>query len=445
MVNRSGGGAVSQACQNVAKRRENLMKLSEKMTFAAVIVCICMAATVMAKSHGSAMPDDEHTMMTMETTMKQACQIEGRVDTLQSADKIIGMDVHNRDNQPLGYIKDLLVDETTQAIHFVLVSPERQRYHIPWDDALYDDKYLELTIRDINYPIPWSAFETGTDTYVLDITKDELSRSPVISTMDNMKLRQFELYALSRVIGFNVKDQRRENLGFMEDAVFDVRGGNMAYALVNFGGLLGFGDKTAAVPWESVQLQTSQKIAKVNANRETLQTSVLPDKNLSMLTEPTFARQVHQGYNQEPYWEVFGFIEPGSGASAMTTDMAWHADSRYNKCFDMNTIQTMNVTVKKVGTFLPEINTTDGLKLQVETEDGQMMTVYAGPQQHYMQQSLRFQPGDRVTIKGSETTVNQMKVIMACEISRGNQRFEIRDMQGQPCWNMGVTPEHQMR
>lgn len=421
------------------------MKLLERMTFAAVIVCVFMAAAVMAKSHESPMHDDEHTMMTMKTPVKQACRIEGRMDTLQSADTIIGMDVHNRDNQPLGYIKDLLVDEATQAIQFVIVSPERQRYHIPWDDALYDDKYLELTIRDINYPIPWSAFEAGTTTYVLDITKDELSRSPVISTMDNRELRQFELYALSRTIGFNVKDQRKNNLGFMEDVVFDVRGGNMAYALVNFGGLLGFGDKTAAVPWESVQLQTSQKIAKVNANQETLQASVLPDKNLRMLTEPTFARQVHQGYNQEPYWEVFGFIEPGSVASAMTTDMAWRSDSRYNKCFDMNTVRTMSATVKKVDTFLPEINTTDGLKLKVETEDGKMMTIYAGPHQHYMQQSLRFQPGDRITIKGSETMVNQMKVIMACEITRGNETFEIRDMQGQPCWNMEMTPGHQMK
>ena len=62
------------------------------------------------------------------------------------------------------------------------------------------------------------------------------------------------LFLTSRTItGDKVINMAGEHLGKIEDLMIDLGNGRIAYAVLSFGGFLGFGNKLFAVPWEALQ------------------------------------------------------------------------------------------------------------------------------------------------------------------------------------------------
>jgi hypothetical protein len=72
------------------------------------------------------------------------------------------------------------------------------------------------------------------------------------------------------VIGMNVKDAAGKDAGKVEDLLLDTRG-EIAYAVVSFGGLFGIGDKLFAVPWSSMMVDRDDKAILLAVNKETLE------------------------------------------------------------------------------------------------------------------------------------------------------------------------------
>jgi hypothetical protein len=74
----------------------------------------------------------------------------------------------------------------------------------------------------------------------------------------------------SELIGMEVKDAAGKDAGKIEDLLVDARG-DIAYAVVSFGGLLGVGDKLYAVPWDAVMMDREQKVVHLNVNKSVLE------------------------------------------------------------------------------------------------------------------------------------------------------------------------------
>jgi sporulation protein YlmC with PRC-barrel domain len=80
----------------------------------------------------------------------------------------------------------------------------------------------------------------------------------------------------SHLLGMKVRGQDGQDLGKIEDVVFDTKTGKIHYAAVSMGGFLGIGDKLVAVPWNSFQFQTrgegaeAESYASVNINTQRL-------------------------------------------------------------------------------------------------------------------------------------------------------------------------------
>src|ERR1700741_1484763 len=68
------------------------------------------------------------------------------------------------------------------------------------------------------------------------------------------------LYRGSKLIGADVENPQGENLGDIKDVVFDSRG-HIEYAVLDFGGFLGMGEKYFAVPWAALKPAAGQKPA----------------------------------------------------------------------------------------------------------------------------------------------------------------------------------------
>jgi hypothetical protein len=72
------------------------------------------------------------------------------------------------------------------------------------------------------------------------------------------------------LIGMNVRDAVGKDAGKIEDLLLDPNG-EIAYAVISFGGLFGIGDKLFAVPWPSLMMDREHKAVLLAVNKETLE------------------------------------------------------------------------------------------------------------------------------------------------------------------------------
>lgn len=64
------------------------------------------------------------------------------------------------------------------------------------------------------------------------------------------------LLGADTLIGDDVYNHGEENLGAIKEIMLDMRSGQVAYAVLSFGGIFGMGEKLFAVPWERLTLDT---------------------------------------------------------------------------------------------------------------------------------------------------------------------------------------------
>ena len=83
----------------------------------------------------------------------------------------------------------------------------------------------------------------------------------------------------SSLIGKRVQDADGKKLGSIKDLVIDPSEGEVQYAVLDFGGFLGVGDKYFAVPWEALQLTEDQKAVVLDVRKKDLKQAPGFDKN----------------------------------------------------------------------------------------------------------------------------------------------------------------------
>ncbi|WP_215410016.1 PRC-barrel domain-containing protein [Janthinobacterium sp. JC611] len=87
------------------------------------------------------------------------------------------------------------------------------------------------------------------------------------------------LMGADTLIGDEVYNHNDEELGDIKEIMLDMRTGQIAYAVLSFGGILGMGDKLFAVPWERLTLDTVNKRFLLNVDKDLLKDAPGFDKN----------------------------------------------------------------------------------------------------------------------------------------------------------------------
>ncbi|MEP7184673.1 MAG: PRC-barrel domain-containing protein [Rhodanobacter sp.] len=101
----------------------------------------------------------------------------------------------------------------------------------------------------------------------------------------------------STLSGDAIKNPQGESLGDLKDIMIDTESGQVAYAVLSFGGLLGMGDKLFAVPWESLVVDGENKNLVLNVSKERLKDAPGFDKDhWPNFAEPGFADQLRTYY-----------------------------------------------------------------------------------------------------------------------------------------------------
>src|SRR3954470_23279581 len=105
----------------------------------------------------------------------------------------------------------------------------------------------------------------------------------------------------TEIIGKKVVNLEGENVGDIKDIMVNYSDGQVTYAIMSFGGVLGLGDKLFAVPWVSLRRDRSNDRFVMKANKDLLKNAPGFDKtNWPDMSDPTRQAEIYRYYNETP-------------------------------------------------------------------------------------------------------------------------------------------------
>jgi PRC-barrel domain len=112
-----------------------------------------------------------------------------------------------------------------------------------------------------------------------------------------------ELISSRRVEGTPVYNRRDEKLGNIHSVMIEKRSGKVAYAVMSFGGLLGFAERVHPIPWEMLTYDVDRDGYVVDLSRDILKNA--PAMNLDEADRPydrNYDEEISSYYGRMPWW-----------------------------------------------------------------------------------------------------------------------------------------------
>ena len=114
------------------------------------------------------------------------------------------------------------------------------------------------------------------------------------------------LIPADRVNGTDVVNKAGEKLGKIEDVAIEKVSGDVAYAILSFGGVLGIGSKYHPVPWKLLTYDTDKRAYVIPMDKRDLETAPMIDETeLSGWNDELSREDIYRyysGYGVGPYW-----------------------------------------------------------------------------------------------------------------------------------------------
>ena len=108
------------------------------------------------------------------------------------------------------------------------------------------------------------------------------------------------LMGADTLIGDNVVNGKEEKLGDIKEIMLDMQTGQVAYAVLAFGGFLGMGEKLFAVPWQALHLDTAHHRFVLNVDKDRLKNAPGFDKDAwPDMSDVNWASGIHSFYGTD--------------------------------------------------------------------------------------------------------------------------------------------------
>ncbi|HUL36195.1 MAG TPA: PRC-barrel domain-containing protein [Thermodesulfobacteriota bacterium] len=219
-----------------------------------------------------------------------------------------------------GRITDLVIDPEG-GISFVILSPMgmdvtyERLVALPLNTVTFDNKYLVLDTTSEklvnaplfrrNYLIARNWAEDANRYFGVQPSwgggreRDSCEMTTDVSHQISMIKGWNRPYEATEVVGTKVRDPQGEEVGKIEDLVFDDKG-RISFAIVGYGGFLGIGQNLVAVPVNSLSYDEESRHFVVDATKEKTQFAPLFSKKA--LDDPGWADGIYRYFGQQPYW-----------------------------------------------------------------------------------------------------------------------------------------------
>lgn len=246
--------------------------------------------------------------------------------TLQRASRVLNTRVVSPQGETLGKVHDLVLTPDLNGISYVAVS--RGGF---------------LGIGSALHAIPWSALSPGLNgTYVAPITVVQFTQSrgfnpsnwpasaesfwpassmnrgnePAYSARAPAYSGDVSQRRFTRIKGSAAKGADGKKVGNVQDLVIAMDTGRILYTVVSFGGIVGLGQKYAAVPQNAITLEPALHVARVNADKTTLQANSFTSNRWPDLASPSYARDLDLAYHVAPSGTALGYVPPAPAPGA---------------------------------------------------------------------------------------------------------------------------------
>ena len=119
---------------------------------------------------------------------------------------------------------------------------------------------------------------------------------------DATKLTDETLIAAEKVNGTDVYNLEGDKLGEVMDVMLDKITGQVAYAVLSFGGFLGMGEKQYPLPWSTLKYDTRKDGYVVNVDKELLKAAPSYDRDTEFTWTPEYGRGIYKHYGTPSMW-----------------------------------------------------------------------------------------------------------------------------------------------
>lgn len=112
-------------------------------------------------------------------------------------------------------------------------------------------------------------------------------------------MSHYPVLSASTLAGDSVTNPEGEDLGRIEDLMVNTETGEIAYAVLSFGGFMGMGDKLFAIPMKAMRLDTENKKFVLNVPKERLKNAPGFDKdNWPDMADTTWSSGITDYYKE---------------------------------------------------------------------------------------------------------------------------------------------------
>jgi len=236
------------------------------------------------------------------------------------ASEVIGAEVKNPKGEKLGKVEELVLDPASGSIEYAVISFGG---FLGMGDKLFAVPFSLLKAPEVSDNSKMAFF-----TY--DVDKAKMEKAPGFdknnwpdvheadwrNAVDQYygspskaidKNKEWRLTKASEVMGMNVTNPNNDDVGKIKELVLDPRRSRVSYFVMQSGGFLGMGDKSFAIPWTALTIDSKEKKDKLilNVTKERLEKA--PEfvaKDWDRMSDPVWLGDVYKYYGVRPYWET---------------------------------------------------------------------------------------------------------------------------------------------
>jgi hypothetical protein len=125
------------------------------------------------------------------------------------------------------------------------------------------------------------------------------------ATTPEPETKPHTLIASDRVEGTTVRRRNGDRAGTIKRLMIDKQSGNVAYAVLSFGGIFGLGEKHIPIPWSMLKYDLASESYEVDITDQDLAKapSYAADKDFDWGDRSDEIR-LHTHYKARPYWGI---------------------------------------------------------------------------------------------------------------------------------------------
>jgi len=248
-------------------------------------------------------------------------------------------------------------------------------------------------------------------------------------------------FRTDKIIDSPVINLEGKRIGTINDLVIDIDTGNIMYAVLDFGGFLGFDNKLFAVPWQSLTSIPADGVFIIDQSKAKLEKAPGFDKNnWPDIGDRTWGAGIYDFYRHHIPKHLI------AGAPATSANQKPHAgyepyrghvtepypypsvwQNLYGELFNPKKIETVSGEIVRIENYAES-------RLIIYTDAKKPVLVALGPTGYLESQPNILRTGNKVTVTGSMVVVDDTPLLIATQVKEGNEELQLRDNEGHPMW-----------